>query len=115
MRGYALGHSGCQAFAFMGSLSGIGAGMTNAFIAYDRYNTIARPFDGKMTKTKAIVMVGFIWFYTIPWAVLPLLEIWGRFSPGTNIDNFFIQLYKKLFSRGFLNGVYVRLSIANVR
>lgn len=35
-RGYALGHSGCQIFALMGALSGIGAGMTNAFIAYDR-------------------------------------------------------------------------------
>lgn len=35
-RGYALGHMGCQVFALMGALSGIGAGMTNAFIAYDR-------------------------------------------------------------------------------
>lgn len=35
-RGYALGHQGCQVFALMGALSGIGAGMTNAFIAYDR-------------------------------------------------------------------------------
>lgn len=35
-RGYALGHAGCQIFALMGALSGIGAGMTNAFIAYDR-------------------------------------------------------------------------------
>ena len=35
-RGYALGHTYCQIFAFIGSLSGIGAGMTNACIAYDR-------------------------------------------------------------------------------
>lgn len=35
--GFATGHLGCQLFAFMGSLSGIGAGMTNAAIAYDRY------------------------------------------------------------------------------
>lgn len=35
-RGYALGHAGCQIFALMGAFSGIGAGMTNAFIAYDR-------------------------------------------------------------------------------
>lgn len=35
--GFAMGHLGCQIFAFMGSLSGIGAGMTNAAIAYDRY------------------------------------------------------------------------------
>nr|QHF16567.1 UV opsin [Tribolium confusum] len=80
-RGFALGQFGCQVFAFMGSLSGIGAGMTNACIAYDRYTTITRPFDGKVTKTKALVMIIFVWSYTIPWAVLPLLEVWGRFAP----------------------------------
>lgn len=81
-RGLAVGHVGCQIFAFIGSLSGIGAGMTNACIAYDRYTTITKPFDGKMTKIKAFAMIVFIWFYTIPWAVLPLTEIWGRFAPG---------------------------------
>nr|APY20656.1 ultraviolet sensitive opsin [Priacma serrata] len=80
-RGYALGHVGCQIFAFMGAVSGIGAGMTNACIAYDRYTTIAKPFDGKMTKTKAAFMVVCVWGYALPWAVLPLLEIWGRFVP----------------------------------
>lgn len=81
MRGYVTGHVGCQIYAFIGSLSGIGAGMTNAFIAYDRYNTIARPFKGKMVRTKSVVIVGFIWLYTIPCTVLPLLEVWGRFVP----------------------------------
>lgn len=46
-------------------LSGIGAGMTNAFIAYDRYNTIARPLDGKLSMPKAFLMVFFVWFYTL--------------------------------------------------
>jgi hypothetical protein len=36
-KGFAAGHTGCQIFAFIGSLSGIGASMTNACIAYDRY------------------------------------------------------------------------------
>nr|QWV42709.1 ultraviolet sensitive opsin [Brachypeplus habecki] len=80
-RGYALGHMGCQIFALMGSLSGIGAGMTNACIAYDRYTTITRPFDGKVTKVKALVMIMLVWAYTIPWALLPLFEVWGRFVP----------------------------------
>lgn len=35
-QGYALGHMGCQVFALMGSLSGIGAAISNACIAYDR-------------------------------------------------------------------------------
>nr|QWV42629.1 ultraviolet sensitive opsin [Anaspis rufa] len=80
-RGFALGFFGCQIFAFIGSLSGIGAGMTNAFIAYDRYTTITRPFDGKLTRTKALFIIIGIWVYTIPWAVLPLLEVWGKFAP----------------------------------
>lgn len=91
LRGYAAGHLGCQIFAFMGSLSGIGAGMTNACIAYDRYNTIAKPFDAKMTKTKAFVMILCIWCYTVPWAVLPLIEVWGRFVPGKEL--FFSSLF----------------------
>lgn len=38
--GYALGSAGCQIFALMGSLSGIGAAITNACIAYDRFVAI---------------------------------------------------------------------------
>lgn len=36
MRGFATGTIGCQIFSVMGAYSGIGAGMTNACIAYDR-------------------------------------------------------------------------------
>lgn len=32
--------------------------------------------------TKAIFMVLMVWCYTVPWAVFPLLELWGRFVPG---------------------------------
>lgn len=81
-RGFATGVTGCQLFAAMGSLSGIGAGMTNACIAYDRFNVITRPFHAKMTRLKAIMIVLLVWGYTIPWTVLPLMEIWGRFVPG---------------------------------
>nr|QWV42649.1 ultraviolet sensitive opsin [Astenopholis sp. CRS 2021] len=80
-RGFAAGHVFCQIFAFVGSLSGIGAGMTNACIAYDRYTTISNPLEGKLTKIKALVIISCIWAYTLPWAILPLLEVWGRFVP----------------------------------
>nr|ALB48844.1 UV opsin [Photinus aquilonius] len=80
-RGFALGHVGCQIFGFVGSLSGIGAGMSNAFIAYDRYATISNPLEGKLTRTKALMMIFIIWCYTFPWAVLPMFEFWGRFVP----------------------------------
>nr|QWV42666.1 ultraviolet sensitive opsin [Macratria sp. CRS 2021] len=80
-RGFAAGHLGCQIFSVIGALSGIGASMTNACIAYDRFTTITRPFDGKLTRTKALVLIIVVWGYAVPWAVLPLLEIWGRFVP----------------------------------
>nr|QWV42664.1 ultraviolet sensitive opsin 1 [Lilioceris merdigera] len=79
--GFALGMTGCNIFSVMGALSGIGASMTNACIAYDRYTTITRPFDGKLTRTKALIMILFVWCYAMPWAIMPLLEIWGRFGP----------------------------------
>ncbi|XP_063222857.1 opsin, ultraviolet-sensitive [Bacillus rossius redtenbacheri] len=80
-RGFASGFLGCQIFAVLGTLSGIGAGATNAFIAYDRYRVIAKPFGGKITRGKALLMLLLIWAYTIPWAVMPLTEFWGRFVP----------------------------------
>lgn len=80
-RGFALGVLGCRIFALLGSLSGIAAGATNACIAYDRYSTIARPFEGKLTHTKAVFITFLIWCYTAPWALLPLFEVWGRYVP----------------------------------
>lgn len=80
-RGFAAGILGCKVFALMGALSGIGAGMTNAAIAYDRYSTIARPLDGRLSMKKAILFIFLIWFYTIPWAVAPFMELWGRYVP----------------------------------
>lgn len=47
-----------------------------------RYHVIANPMGGKLTKGKAILFVVLIWCYTIPWAVFPVLQIWGRFVPG---------------------------------
>lgn len=81
-QGFAAGMLGCKLFAGAGSISGIGAGMTNACIAYDRYTTITRPFDGKITRTKALIMILFVWIYTLPWTFMPMFEVWGRFVPG---------------------------------
>ncbi|CAH1180436.1 unnamed protein product [Phaedon cochleariae] len=80
-QGFSAGWLACQVYAMIGSFSGIGAGMTNACIAYDRYMIITRPFEGKMSRTKAIIMILFVWTYATPWAVLPMLEIWGKFMP----------------------------------
>lgn len=82
MRGFATGTLGCQIFALMGAYSGIGAGMTNACIAYDRHSTITRPLDGRLSRGKVILMIIFTWVYATPWALLPLFKIWGRYVPG---------------------------------
>ncbi|XP_053980960.1 opsin, ultraviolet-sensitive [Hylaeus volcanicus] len=79
--GFALGNIGCQVFGFMGSLSGIGAAMTNAAIAYDRYSTIARPLDGKLSRGQVLLFILCIWTYTVPWGLMPLMDVWGRFVP----------------------------------
>ncbi|XP_012259996.2 opsin, ultraviolet-sensitive [Athalia rosae] len=79
--GFALGHLYCQIFAFVGSLSGIGAGITNAAIAYDRYSTIAHPLDGKLSRGQVLLFIVLIWLYTLPWALMPLMGVWGRFVP----------------------------------
>ncbi|KAG8312869.1 opsin, ultraviolet-sensitive-like [Homalodisca vitripennis] len=79
--GFALGPFGCQIFSIMGSLSGIGASATNAVIAYDRYNTIAHPLDGRMTKGKAFIFILVIWTYVTPWVFFPASQTWGRFAP----------------------------------
>nr|QWV42726.1 ultraviolet sensitive opsin [Trox sp. CRS 2021] len=102
-KGFAAGYVGCQIFAFAGSLSGIGAGMTNACIAYDRYTTISNPLEGKLTKVKALVMIACIWTYTLPWAVLPLLEVWGRFVP----EGFLTACTFDYFSDTFDNHMFV--------
>lgn len=81
-RGFALGNTWCQIFASIGSYSGIGAGMTNAAIGYDRYNVITKPMNRNMTFTKAVVMNIIIWLYCTPWVVLPLTQFWDRFVPG---------------------------------
>ncbi|XP_039285228.1 opsin, ultraviolet-sensitive [Nilaparvata lugens] len=79
--GFATGHLGCQIFATIGSFSGIGASATNAAIAYDRYNVIAKPLDGRMSKGKAFLIILLIWAYVTPWSLMPLYGVWSRFVP----------------------------------
>ncbi|KAL1129078.1 hypothetical protein AAG570_013609, partial [Ranatra chinensis] len=79
--GFATGHVGCQIFGLVGSFSGIGAGATNAVIAYDRYRTIAKPFAPKMSKVKAVLFLALIWAYVTPWALMPFFQQWSRFVP----------------------------------
>ncbi|XP_021938927.1 opsin, ultraviolet-sensitive-like isoform X3 [Zootermopsis nevadensis] len=53
----------------------------NGLVIWIFSTTIARPFHGRVTRGRAVVMLVFVWAYTLPWAVMPALEIWGRFVP----------------------------------
>ncbi|XP_064105705.1 opsin, ultraviolet-sensitive-like [Macrobrachium nipponense] len=79
--GPVFSRTGCEVYALIGSYSGIGSAMTNTAIAYDRYKTIAKPFEPKISRGKAFLVILGIWLYATPCSVLPFLRIWGRFVP----------------------------------
>jgi len=49
------------------------------------FSTIAKPFEGRMTYGKALILIICIWIYVLPWCLLPLTEKWNRFVPGESI------------------------------
>nr|BAQ54782.1 opsin, short-wavelength sensitive type [Macromia amphigena] len=81
VEGQIFGKIGCDIFGLVGSYSGIGAAITNAAIAYDRYRTIAFPLDGRLGMKAAICIIIFTWIWATPFSILPLLEIWSRYTP----------------------------------
>nr|AAD34223.1 rhodopsin [Papilio glaucus] len=72
---------GCDIYAVLGSISGIGGAITNAVIAFDRYKTISCPLDGRINKVQASLLIVFTWFWSLPFTILPALKVWGRFVP----------------------------------
>ncbi|XP_013117651.2 opsin Rh5 [Stomoxys calcitrans] len=75
------GDLGCDVYAVIGGISGQGAAVTNAFIAYDRYRTISNPIDGRLNFPQIIIIVILTWLWTTPFSVLPLFHIWGHYIP----------------------------------
>ncbi|XP_039304627.1 opsin, ultraviolet-sensitive isoform X3 [Solenopsis invicta] len=43
--------------------------------------TIARPLEGKLSRGQVMLFIVLIWTYTIPWTLMPLMHVWGRFVP----------------------------------
>lgn len=72
---------GCDIYAALGSVSGIGSAINNAAIAFDRYRTISCPIDGRLNGKQAAVIVGLTWFWSMPFTILPITRIWGRYVP----------------------------------
>jgi len=80
------------------------------------FSTIAKPFEGRMTYGKALILIICIWIYVLPWCLLPLTEKWNRFVPGeliklhkhnmffqmnVAIDNY-LELRSNLINMGFI-------------
>ncbi|KAK0161652.1 hypothetical protein PV327_008071 [Microctonus hyperodae] len=72
---------GCDIYAALGSVSGIGSAINNAAIAYDRYKTISCPIDGRLNGKQAAVIIALTWFWSMPFTILPMTQVWGRFAP----------------------------------
>lgn len=75
------GETWCSIYALLGSFSGIGGAATNAVIAYDRYKTISSPLDGKLNTGQALFFIILTWVWTLPFSLLPMLKVWGRYIP----------------------------------
>ncbi|XP_062546079.1 opsin-3-like [Armigeres subalbatus] len=73
--------TGCAIYAALGSLSGIGGSITNAVIAYDRYRTISNPLEGRLNRAQAAILVVCTWMWAMPFTLLPMFKIWGRYIP----------------------------------
>ncbi|XP_012060728.1 PREDICTED: opsin, blue-sensitive-like [Atta cephalotes] len=86
--------TGCDVYALLGAISGMGQAITNAAIAFDRYRTISCPIDGRLNGKQAMVLALFTWFWALPFSILPMTGLWGRYVAAeipscdkTTLDN----------------------------
>nr|BAQ54710.1 opsin, short-wavelength sensitive type [Sympetrum frequens] len=79
--GQFFGKIGCDLYGLVGSYSGMGAAITNSAIAFDRYRTIAKPLDGRLSMKAAKGIVIGTWLWATPFSILPFFELWSRFAP----------------------------------
>ncbi|XP_059485493.1 opsin, blue-sensitive-like [Neocloeon triangulifer] len=80
-QGQVLGTVGCNLFGTLGAISGMGNAVNNVAIAYDRYRSISSPMDGRMSMKTAAIFIAFVWFYAMPFSLMPAFEIWNRYIP----------------------------------
>lgn len=107
--GKIIGHqSGCNIYAALGSLSGIGGAITNAVIAYDRYRAISRPLKSRLSKPQALVFIVFTWFWSMPFTLMPWLGIWGRYiAEGYLTTCSFDYLTEDLDTKVFVGAIFL--------
>jgi len=102
------GKLGCDIFGLLGAYNGIGSAMNNSAIAYDRYRSISRPLDGKLSKKTVVAMIVGIWLWATPFSVLPFFQIWGRFVPeGFLTTCSFDFMSEDQSTRAFVGAIFV--------
>lgn len=100
--------TGCNIYAALGSLSGIGGSITNATIAFDRYRAISQPLGARLSRPQAMLMVMFTWFWAMPFTVMPWLRIWGRYIPeGYLTTCSFDYLTEDIDTKVFVGAIFV--------
>uniref|UniRef100_A0A1B0A895 G-protein coupled receptors family 1 profile domain-containing protein n=1 Tax=Glossina pallidipes TaxID=7398 RepID=A0A1B0A895_GLOPL len=75
------GDLACDIYAVLGGISGTGAAICNALIAYDRYKTISNPIDGRLNYLQVCLLIALSWVWNVPFSVLPFFHLYGRYIP----------------------------------
>ncbi|KAG9485236.1 hypothetical protein GDO78_008362, partial [Eleutherodactylus coqui] len=77
-----FGEKGCELYAFCGALFGITSMITLMVIAVDRYFVITRPLAsiGVMSKKRAVLILLFVWLYSLSWSLPPFFG-WSAYVP----------------------------------
>ncbi|XP_012541211.3 opsin, blue-sensitive isoform X1 [Monomorium pharaonis] len=100
--------TGCDVYALFGGISGMGQSITNAVIAFDRYRTISCPIDGRLNGKQAMVLAFFTWFWTLPFSILPMTGLWGRYvAEGFLTTCSFDYLTDDENTRTFVTSIFV--------
>ncbi|XP_023213981.1 lateral eye opsin-like [Centruroides sculpturatus] len=82
-----LGPFMCEVYGMVGSLFGCGSIWTMVMISLDRYNVIVRGMAaGPLTTKKAVLMIMFVWTWTVTWTLLPFFG-WNRYVPEGNMTS----------------------------
>ena len=100
--------SGCQVYAFVGSVASFASINTLAAISVDRCLVIVRTFP---SRNRTALRYGFfsiavIWCYSASWAAAPLIG-WGKFIlEGTNTSCTFDFLTRNINNRTYVIGIF---------
>lgn len=82
--------------------------MTIAAMAAERFHTISRPLGRRLTTRRALVIVVFIWIYSLTFSSMPLFGIFTRYVPeGFLTSCSFDYLSPDLESRAFIFTFFV--------